>query len=124
LLDTNPRDWTVTSASHQTRLRLASHVRRVRPGTPLRPSGHDDWEISPDGRDARWMAAVNQNGGELVDVWKACTFETHTPDLYKAGNLLSIDYVDDDGRVHLKLDEGGTIEAVDSAHIYMTVPLK
>lgn len=122
--DAKPRDWTVTSATHQTRLRLAGHVRRVRPGTPLRPSGQDDWEISPTGEDARWLAAVNQSGGELVDVWRACTFETHTPDLYKAGDLLSIDYVDDEGRVHLKLDASGTIDAVDSEHIYVAVPLK
>jgi hypothetical protein len=67
---------------------------------------------------------VNETGGNLVDVWKACTFQTHTPDLYKAGDLLSIDYVDDGGRVHLKLDKNGAIDAVDSEHIYVAVPLK
>lgn len=118
------RDWTVLSASHQTRLRLASHVRRVRPGTPLRPSGGEDWEISPTGEDAKWLAAVNESGGNEVDVWKSCTFATYTPDLYKAGDSLRIDYVDDDGRVHLVVDPEGKIDAVDREKIYIAVPLK
>jgi hypothetical protein len=118
------RDWTVTSGSHQTRLRLASHVHRVRPGTPLRPSGHDSWEISPDGADAKWLAAHNETGGNDVDVWKACTFITYTPNLYKAGDTLAIDYIDDEGRIHLRVDAAGKIDAVDSEHIFVAVPLK
>lgn len=122
--DANLRDWTVTSASHQSRLRLAGHVIRVRPGTPLRPSGSDSWEISPTGRDAKWLAGGNDTGGNQVDVWKAMTAQTHTPNVYKAGDTLRIDYIDDDGRIHLAVDPEGKIDALDSEHIYLAVPLK
>lgn len=112
------------SATSPARLRLASHVQRVRPGVPLRASGHDDWEISPTGEDARWITATNQTGGNLVDVWKSGTFQTHTPGVFKAGDLLSIDYIDDHGRINLKVDETGHIEAIDSTSVFMAVPLK
>lgn len=122
--DVPARDWTVTQATHQSRLRLATYVRRVRPGVPLRPSGHDDWEIDPDGFAARWLAGGNAIGGELVDVWKSATFQTHTPHLYRAGDTLSIDHIDDGGLIYLRKDADGKIEAVDSEHVFIAVPLK
>lgn len=124
--DTNqrPRDWTVTQATHQSRLRLANYVQRVRPGVPLRPSGHDDWEIDPSGYDARWLAGGNAIGGELVDVWKSATFQTHTKGLYKAGDLLSIDHIDDSGLIYLRKDPEGHIEAVDSESVFIAAPLR
>ncbi len=117
------RDWTVMAGTHQSRLRLARHVQRVRPGTPLRASGHRDWEISPTGSDARWLAAHNETGGNEVDVWKAGTFLTYTKGLYKAGDTLRIDYIDDEGRVHMKLDPDGKIDAIDDERVYIAVPL-
>lgn len=117
------RDWTVMAGTHQSRLRLARHVRRVRPGTPLRASGVRDWEISPTGADARWLAAHNEVGGNEVDVWKAGTFLTHTKGLYKAGDTLRIEYIDDEGRVHLARDPEGRVEAVDDERVYISVPL-
>lgn len=119
-----PRDWTVMAGTHQSRLRLAAHVRRVRPGTPLRPSSQRDWEISPTGRDAKWLSAHNSTGGTEVDVWKAGTFVTHTKGLYKAGDNLTIDYIDDEGRVHLKLDPEGGIDAIDDERVYISVPIR
>lgn len=119
-----PRDWTVMAASNPARLRLASHVQRVRPGVPLRASGQDDWEISPTGEDARWIAATNETGGNLVDVWKMGTFATHTPGVYKAGDTLAIDYIDDYGRLYLRPDPHGKIEAINTETIFMTVPLR
>lgn len=117
------RDWTVLSASHQTRVRLARHVTRVRPGTPLRPSDTNSWEISPTGADAKWISAHNETGGNEVDAWKAGTFATHTPGLYKAGDTLRIDYIDDAGLVHLTRDLHGKIDAIDETKVYMSVPL-
>jgi hypothetical protein len=124
MADETARDWTVLSGTHQTRLRLASHVRRVRPGTPLRPSARNSWEISPTGTDARWLAAHNETGGNEVDVWKAATFATYTPKLFGAGDTLKIDYIDDDGRVHLVVDPEGKIDAIDNEKIYVSVPLR
>lgn len=117
------RDWTVLSGSHQTRLRLARHVRRVRPGTPLRPSGKNGWEISPNGKDAKWLAAHNETGGNEVDVWKSGTFATYDKGLYNAGDTLRIDYIDDEGRVHLAVDPEGGIDAIDNERVYVSVPL-
>jgi hypothetical protein len=119
-----PRDWTVRAASLQARLRLADHVMRVRPGVPLRPSDQDAWEIDPTGADARWLSGGNETGGNLVDVWKSATFETHTPGLYKAGDTLRIDYIDDHGRIYLVRDPEGKIEAINSSDVFMTAPLK
>lgn len=118
------RDWTVLEATHGTRLRLARHVRRVRPGTPLRPGSHNAWEISPTGADAKWLAAHNNIGGEEVNVWKSATFATHTPKLFTAGDTLRIDYIDDDGRVHLAVDPDGKIDAIDDEKVYVAVPLR
>jgi hypothetical protein len=118
------RDWTVLGGTHQTRLRLASHVRRVRPGTPLRPSGAGDWEISPSGADAKWLAAHNEVGGNEVDAWKSITAATHQKGLHRAGDALSIDYIDDDGRVHLVLDPEGKIDAIDEEKVYLAAPIR
>lgn len=118
------RDWTILSGSHQTRLRLARHVRRVRPGTPLRPGSKQGWEISPTGADAKWISAHNEIGGNEVDVWKSVTAETHTKGAYQAGDTLRIDYIDDEGRVHLVRDPEGKIDAIDEARIYLSVPLQ
>jgi hypothetical protein len=52
------------------------------------------------------------------------TAQTHTPNVYKAGDTLRIDYIDDDGRIHLAVDPEGKIDALDSEHIYLAVPLK
>jgi hypothetical protein len=111
-------------ATNQARLKLARHVRRVRPGVPLRPSGHDDWEISPSGADARWLAATNATGGEMVDAWKSGTFRPYLKDMFKAGDQLAIEYIDDHGHIHLRLDPNGPIEAIDSECIFMSAPLK
>lgn len=120
----NARDWTVLAGTHQVRLRLARHVQRVRPGTPLRPGGHNAWEISPSGTDAKWLAAHNETGGNEVDAWRTATFATYTKNLYKAGDTLRIDYIDDDGRVHLVVDPEGKIDAIDDERVYVSVPLK
>lgn len=118
------RDWTVLSGTHQTRLRLAPHVRRVRPGTPLRPGTRSGWEISPTGEDAKWLAAHNEVGGNEVDAWKAATFATYTKGLYRAGDTLKIDYIDDEGRVHLVVDPDGKIDAIDEEKVYIAAPLR
>lgn len=123
MTDEGVRDWTILAGTHQSRLRLANHVRRVRPGTPLRPGAKNAWEVSPTGKDARWVAAHNETGGSEVDVWKAGTFVTYTKGLFKAGDTLRIDYVDDEGRVHLARDPEGTIDAIDEERVYMAVPL-
>lgn len=118
------RDWTVLSGTHQIRVRLAPHVRRVRPGTPLRPGAKNAWEISPTGADAKWLAAHNETGGNEVDVWKAATFATYTPGLYNAGDALRIDYIDDEGRLHLVVDPEGHIDAIDQEKVYISAPLR
>jgi hypothetical protein len=123
MADSEGRDWTVLSGSHQTRLRLAKHVRRVRPGTPLRPGSKTGWEISPTGADAKWLSAHNEIGGNEVDVWKSATFATYTKGVYQAGDALRIDYIDDEGRVHLVVDPEGKIDAIDDERIYVSVPL-
>jgi hypothetical protein len=46
------------------------------------------------------------------------------PGLYKAGDTLRIDYIDDHGRIYLVRDPEGKIEAINSSDVFMTAPLK
>lgn len=117
------RDWRVEFGTNQTTITLASHVKRVRPGTPLRPAGESTWEISPTGSDAKWIAAHNEVGGNKVDVWRSATFFTYLRGEFRAGDELAIEYIDDDGRIHLVKRPKGGIDAIDNERIFVSVPL-
>lgn len=113
------RPWTVTHGVHPLRLRLSPASRRVRAGTPLRPSPLG-WEACP-AAEAPWaFSADYKQPGDECTAWREVTIDTgHV--LGPPGTRLRLAAIGDDGAITLEADPDGPHVVLWDSYVLFTI---